>query len=90
MLIDYKNRKAVSQEEMSQKDVELKVNQAKLQLESDILATEQSKAEIEEKLTVAKTTFPLDALKIIDLQVELEAYEDGLRRLKNLKAEFEF
>ena len=90
MLIDYKNRKLKSTEEISQKEIELKVEHAKLQLESDILATKQSKVEAETELSVAKCTFPLDSNKIIELHLAVEAYTDGLKRLEDLKQEFGF
>jgi hypothetical protein len=59
-------------------------------LESDILATTQSKLEAETALEIAKCTFPLDTTKIINCQLEVEAYTDGLKRLNALKEEFGF
>jgi hypothetical protein len=59
-------------------------------LESDILATKQSKVEAETALSVAKCTFPLNSDKIIELQITVEAYTDGLKRLESLKQEFGF
>jgi hypothetical protein len=44
------------------------------------------KAELEE----AKTSYPIDTLKIINLQIEVESLEDGLKRLEILKKEFNF
>jgi hypothetical protein len=44
------------------------------------------KAELEE----AKTSYPLDSQKIINLQIDVEAYQDGLNRLMELKKEFNF
>lgn len=45
---------------------------------------------MEAMLEEAKMTFPLDAAEIVRLQINVEAYEDGLKRLNALKAEFEF
>lgn len=87
MKIDYKNRKLMSSEEMTQKEIEYKVESAKLQLQSDILATKQSKAKAEAELETAKYTYPLDTQKIIDCQIEVEAYAEGLEKLETLMKE---
>jgi hypothetical protein len=44
------------------------------------------KAELEE----AKTSYPIDTQAIINLQIEVEAYQDGLDRLMELKKELNF
>ena len=87
MKIDYKNKKLMSSEEMTQKEIEFKVESAKLQLQSDILATKQLKAEAEAKLEAAKHSYPLDTQTIINCQWELESYTDGLNRLEELMKE---
>ena len=87
MKIDYKNKKLMSSEEMTQKEIEYSVESAKLQLQSDILATKQSKAKAEAELEVAKHTYPLDAQAIVRCQISLEAFEDGLARLEALMQE---
>jgi quercetin dioxygenase-like cupin family protein len=87
MKIDYKNKKLMSSEEMTQKEIEYKVESAKLQLQSDILATKVSKAEFEAKLEAAKHSYPLDTQTIIALQDEVEAYTEGLEKLEALMTE---
>ena len=87
MKIDYKNKKLMSSEEMTQKELEYKVESAKLQLQSDILATKQSKAKAEAELETAKYTYPLDTQKIINCQTEVEAYAEGLEKLETLMKE---
>ena len=87
MKIDYKNKKLMSSEEMTEKEVEFKVESAKLQLQSDILATKQSKAKAEAELEAAKHTYPLDTPKIIECQAEVEAYAEGLEKLEALMKE---
>ena len=77
----------MSSEEMTQKEIEYKVESAKLQLQSDILATKVSKAEAEAKLEAAKHTYPLDTQTIIDCQAEVEAYTEGLEKLEALMTE---
>lgn len=87
MLIDYKNQKLISTEEINNQQVEFNVRQAKLQLQADILKTEQLISEEEAKLKLAKQTYPFDSERIIDSQLELEAYQEGLKRLKKLETE---
>lgn len=87
MLIDYKNKKLISPDEINNQQVEFNVRQAKLQLQADILKTEQLISEGEAKLKLAKQTYPFDSERIIDSQLELEAYQEGLKRLKELETE---
>ena len=87
MKIDYKNKKLMSSEEMTQKEIECKVESAKLQLQSDILATKQSKFKAEAELEAAKHTYPLNTPKIIECQAEVEAYAEGLVKLEALMKE---
>ena len=87
MLIDYKNKKLISTDEINNQQVEFNVRQAKLQLQADILKTEQLISEGEIKLKLAKQTYPFDSERIIDSQLELEAYQEGLKRLKELETE---
>ena len=42
------------------------------------------------KLDVAKTSYPLDTQSIVDAQIDVEMYEDGLERLEKLKEEFDW
>jgi len=85
--LKYKELLLQSQEEKDQKDVQFQVEQAELQLQSDILATKQSLAEAKGNLDTAKCACPFDATEVINYQVEVEALEDGLKRLTTLKEE---
>ena len=87
MLIDYKNKKLISTDEINNQQVEFNVRQAKLQLQADILSTEQLISEGEAKLKLAKQTYPFNSECIINSQLELEAYQEGLKRLKELETE---
>lgn len=87
MLIDYKNQKMISTEQLNNQQVEFNVRQAKLQLQADILKTEQLISEGEAKLKLAKQTYPFDSERIIESQLNLEAYQEGLKRLKELETE---
>ena len=87
MKIDYKNKKLMSSEEMTEKEIEYKVESAKLQLQSDILATKQSKAKAEAELEAAKYAYPFDSQRIVDCQVEVEAYAEAIVKLEALMKE---
>ena len=87
MLIDYKNQKLISTEEINNQQVKFNVRQAKLQLQADILKTEQLISEGEAKLKLAKQTYPFDSASIVNSQLELEACQEGLKRLKELETE---
>lgn len=90
MKINFKERKLVSSEELDQKEVQYAVDEAKLQLQSDILATEKSLASKKAELDDAKCSVPLNSSNIVNLQIEVESLEDGLKRLNALKKEFGF
>ena len=88
MRLNFKERRPVSSEELSQKEINRAVENAKLQLAADISATRYALADKQEALEVAMTTAPLNTKLIIDLQVEVENLEDGLSRLEKLQKEF--
>ena len=87
MRLDYKNRKPLQEEELSQKDVELSVKKTKLQLESDILATESAISDAEDEIYVIKTTYPLDTIKYVNKLAELSSLKDGLKEIQKLQKE---
>ena len=88
--INYAKKELLSAEELNQQEVSYMVDEAKLQFDADILSTKRELAVKKSELEEAKTSYPLDTQKIINLQVEVEAYQDGLRRLMELKKEFNF
>lgn len=88
MRLNFKEGKALSSEELSQREVNRAVENAKLQLAADISATKYALADKKDELEVAMTTSPLNTKTIIDLQVEVENLEDGLSRLEKLKKEY--
>ena len=87
MRLDYKTRKPLSEEEISQREVAKEVERARQQLAADISETRFAIDDKKDELDRAKTTSPLDTQDIIDLQVEIESLEDGLRRLEALRKE---
>lgn len=76
-----------SQQEKDQQALEFQVEEAKQQLEADILATKRSLAASKQDLLKAKSAQPFDAQKIINIQIRVEGLEDGLSRLLNLMEE---
>lgn len=86
-VLKYQQLRQRSDEEKEAEVSQFEADQAKLQLESDILETKRSKASKAKELTEAKGAYPFDAQNIVNLQVELEALEDGLTRLEKLKTE---
>lgn len=83
----YLDLRQQSEQEKELTAVQYEAKQAELQLSADILATEQSLAAKKHELETAKGGFPFDSTKIINLQVEVEGLEDGLKRLNKLKAD---
>jgi len=90
MKIDYKNRRLLSPSEKESKEVEYLVGSAKLQFEADLLETRRGLEESKAKLNDLKTEHPLDVKSIIETEIEVEAYEDGINRLNKLGQELGF
>ncbi len=90
MKLNYKEKKLLSEEEKSQKDIEFAVDSTKLQLYADILTTKHGISEVENELREIKTTYPFDTEKYIEKVSELDGLKDGLNKLEELKKEFGF
>lgn len=88
--INYAKKELLSAEELNQQEVSYMVDEAKLQFDADVLNTKRALATKKAELEEAKTSYPIDTLKIINLQIEVESLEDGLKRLEILKKEFNF
>ena len=88
--INYAKKELLSAEELNQQEVSYMVDEAKLQFDADVLNTKRALATMKAEREEAKTTYPIDTQKIINLQIDVEAYQDGLRRLMELKKEFNF
>ena len=78
MKINYKEKTLISPLEKESKEVEYMVGLAKLQFEADLLETRKALEESKVKLANLKTNYPLNVPEIINTQIEVEAYEDGL------------
>ena len=90
MRINYAKKELLSAEELNQQELLYMVDEAKLQFDADVLNTKRALAAKKAELEEAKTSYPLDTQKIINLQIEVEAFQDGLNRLMELKKEFNF
>ena len=90
MKIDYKNKKVISSEELNSQDVEYKVESTKLQFQADLLETQRALEESKAKLKNLKSDYPLNTEAIINAQIDVESYEDGVKRMKNLGKELGF
>ena len=85
MRLDYKKKQALAQEEQNQKDVLSAVKRAALQLQADILSTEEALEDKKSKLEELETTYPLNTKAIIDTQIDIESLQEGIKRLNALK-----
>ena len=85
MRLDYKKKQALAQEEQNQKDVLSAVKRAALQLQADILSTEEALEDKRSKLEELETTYPLNTKAIIDTQIDIESLQEGIKRLNALK-----
>ena len=90
MKINYKDKKFISPEEIESKEVEFMVEDTKLQFQKDFLETKRALSEARIRLEDLKTDYPLDVQIIIDTQIEIENYEDAIRRMSKLSEEFGF
>ena len=88
--LNFKEKKLISEEEVSQRDIEYAVKRAKQQLQSDILTTEQSLDEAKEALSIAKSTYPLNTLTIAEAYTTVQNLEKGLALLHSLEEELGF
>ena len=90
MKINYKAKTLISSAEKESKEVEYMVGLAKLQFEADLLETRKALEESKAELADLKTEYPLDVAKIIECQINIEAYEDGINRMNALGKELGF
>ena len=88
--LNYAEKKLMCESEVAQQEVSFMVNEAKLQFEADELATKRALATKQKELEEVKMTYPLDTNRIINLQIEVEGLEDGIKRMGKLRKEFGF
>ena len=90
MKINYKEKTLISAAEKESKEVEYMVGKAKLQFEADLLETRLALEESKAKLADLKTEYPLNVVEIINTEIEVEEYQDGLNRMDKLGRELGF
>jgi hypothetical protein len=66
------------------------VGKAKLQFEADLLETRLALEESKAKLADLKIEYPLNVVEIINTEIEVEEYQDGLDRMNKLGKELGF
>lgn len=89
-LINYKKKTLISPTDQAQENVDLMVKEAKLQLDSDILATERELLQARQTATLSRQKYPLNVQEILDADNNVESLEQGLAKLQELKKEFGF
>ena len=87
MKINYKTGQVLGIE-TTQEEVSFMVEEQKLQLQANLLATKQSLAEAKRKLVSAKSEYPLNFEEIVKLQTRIESLTSGITCLESLKEEF--
>lgn len=85
MRLNYKTKQALAEQEQNQKEVLSAVKRASLQLQADILSTEEALEDKKSKLEELETTYPLNTKAIIDTQLDIESLQEGIKRLNALK-----
>lgn len=90
MKIDYKNKKVITSEEKTTKDVEYMVKSSNLKYQADVLATQQALEEAKSKYEDLKTDYPLDCAAIIKAKDEVKAWQNGYDSLIELGKELGF
>lgn len=70
--------------------MEYAVKSTKLQYQADLLKTQQSLDEAKKNLAEAKTEYPMNFEKVVNLYNEVESYEKGLKVLKEIGKELGF
>ena len=76
-----------SQQEKDQQELSLQAEQAKLDLQQDIVATKRSLAEAEIQLLRTKSSIPFNSQSVVNAQIKVEGLKEGLTRLEALNAE---
>ena len=87
MKVDYKNKKVLSESEVSDKELEYIIEESRLQLDASLLETKRLLTGASKELAEAKCEYPIDPQEIVDLTSKVDSYAKGLEILENLKKE---
>ena len=90
MKVDYLNKKVLSEEVVENAQVEYAVESTKLELQSALLATKKSLEEAKNQLKDLKSTYPIDIEAIVEKQLEVRDYTNGIEIIESLQKEFGF
>ena len=85
--MNYKERLQQTDSQKQESQLDYAVAQAKLQMDADILATEQALNTAKQELDDAKSAQPLSVQAVLDAQANVKDYEQGLKAIKALKKE---
>ena len=90
MKVDYLNKKVLSEEAVENSQVEYAVESTKLELQSALLATKKSLEEAKSQLKDLKSNYPIDIEAIVEKQLEVRDYTNGIEIIESLQKEFGF
>ena len=90
MKVDYLNKKVLSEEVVENAQVEYAVESTKLELQSALLATKKSLEEAKNQLKDLKSNYPIDIEAIVEKQLEVRDYTNGIEIIESLQKEFGF
>ena len=90
MKVDYLNKKVLSEEVVENSQVEYAVESTKLELQSALLATKKSLEEAKNQLKDLKSNYPIDIEAIVEKQLEVRDYTNGIEIIESLQKEFGF
>ena len=90
MKVDYLNKKVLSEEAVDNSQVEYAVESTKLELQSALLATKKSLEEAKSQLKDLKSDYPIDIEAIVEKQLEVRDYTNGIEIIESLQKEFGF
>ena len=90
MKVDYLNKKVLSEETVENAQVEYAVESTKLELQSALLATKKSLEEAKSQLKDLKSNYPINIEAIVEKQLEVRDYINGIEIIESLQKEFGF
>ena len=76
-----------SQQATEQQELQYQVEQANIQLQSDILATKQSIAKAQRDVKTVMKAIPFNSQNIINAKDKVKSLEAGLKELEKLQKE---
>jgi hypothetical protein len=82
----YRQNLSLSKEEKDQKAVDFKVRRALTHVDSDILRTEESLADAQERLAKAESADPFSMQAVINAELDVENITTVLARANKIKA----